>query len=200
MKDRVGSPATRDAILDAADRLLARKGYKKMTIDDIASEVGIGKGSVYVHFRSKVDIALSRIDRTIQRLQKLLEEISRSDGNCSERIKLMLIERVMYRFDAVQHFTQSINDLFAAVRPGLLERRKAHFKAESRIFAAVLDEGKRNGEFAHSDSRGVAVSFLLATNSLLPYSLNTHELGARGEIKRRAARIADLLLNGIVAR
>ena len=34
----------REIILDAADRLLARYGYKKMTMDDLAQEVGIGKG------------------------------------------------------------------------------------------------------------------------------------------------------------
>jgi hypothetical protein len=38
---------------------------------------------------------------------------------------------------------------------------------------------------------------LLATNSLLPYSLNAQELGRREEVEINAGRIADLLLNGI---
>ena len=37
--------AVKDAILDATDRLLARYGYKKMTVEDISVEVGIGKGA-----------------------------------------------------------------------------------------------------------------------------------------------------------
>ena len=49
-----------DLILDAADRLLARYGYRKMTIDDVAKEVGIGKGTIYLHFKSKEEIALAR--------------------------------------------------------------------------------------------------------------------------------------------
>ena len=54
MRDAVvSSAATREAILDATDRLLARYGFKKMTIDDLAREEGIGKGSVYLHFPSK---------------------------------------------------------------------------------------------------------------------------------------------------
>ena len=40
----------REIILDAADRLLARYGYK--TMEDLAQEVGIGKGTIYLHFRS----------------------------------------------------------------------------------------------------------------------------------------------------
>ena len=67
MKDAVRQKSTRDAILDATDRLLMRNGYKKMTIDDLAAEVGIGKGSVYLHFRSKEDIASDDRSRAVRR-------------------------------------------------------------------------------------------------------------------------------------
>ena len=69
MKDATQPITTRDAILLATDRLLARYGYKKMTIDDLANEVGIGKGSVYLHFSSKEEIALSHIDGIIEKLK-----------------------------------------------------------------------------------------------------------------------------------
>jgi hypothetical protein len=41
---------------------------------------------------------------------------------------------------------------------------------------------------------------LIATNSLLPYSLNTRELGAREEIEEKIANLADLLLSGVKRR
>jgi hypothetical protein len=50
MRNGVQTREVREAILDAGERLLAGYGYKKMTIDDLAREVGIGKGSVYLHF------------------------------------------------------------------------------------------------------------------------------------------------------
>jgi AcrR family transcriptional regulator len=40
------SPPIRGRILDAAERLLERYGYRKMTVEELASEAGIGKGSV----------------------------------------------------------------------------------------------------------------------------------------------------------
>lgn len=46
-----------EAILDACHRLLARKGYEAMSMDDIATEVGVAKGSLYKHFESKEALA-----------------------------------------------------------------------------------------------------------------------------------------------
>lgn len=200
MRDSVQQRDTRDAILDATDRLLSRYGYKKMTIDDLAQEVGIGKGSVYLHFSSKEEIALSHIDRIIERLKKNLYEIAAKKIPCERRLKQMLIERVLFRFDSVQHYTQSLNDLLARLRPHLLERRKRYFNEEAKIFAAVLDEGKQSGMFAKGDSLEIAGTLLLATNSLLPYSLSTQELGERKEIEEKASKLADLLLNGLLSR
>jgi len=53
MRTTLAPADVRDAILDAAERLLARYGYRKMTMDDLASEAGIGKGTTYLHFPSK---------------------------------------------------------------------------------------------------------------------------------------------------
>jgi AcrR family transcriptional regulator len=197
MRDAVAQISTRDAILDATDRLLARYGYKKMTIDDLAAEVGIGKGSVYLHFASKQEIALSHIDRIILRLKVRLERIAARKISADERLRSMLAERVMFRFDSVQHYTQSLNDLLAGLRAKLLERRKTHFEEEARIFAAVIEEGKRGGIFAKNNSLETAHTLLQATNGMLPYSLSTAELGERAELEKRVKSIAALLVNGL---
>jgi len=200
MKDATQVRDVKSAILDATDRLLSRNGYKKMTIDDLAAEVGIGKGSVYLHFSSKEEIALSHIDAIIERLKSRLVEIASKKIPCEKRLREMLIERVIFRFDSVQHYTQSLNDLLSKIRPSLLERRKRYFEEEARIFATLIKEGIGEGSFAKVNVDDASRSLLLATNSLLPYSLSTQELGERNEIEKRVSALADLLLKGIVAR
>jgi len=197
MRDSVQPKSTRDAILDATDRLLAKYGYKKMTIDDLAAEVGIGKGSVYLHFKSKEDIALSHIDRIIERLTKKLVEIAESGGSVDARLRQMIVERVLIRFDSVQHYSQSLNELLATLRPRLLERRRRYFEVEAKHFARVLNEGKDVGVFSFNDPLAAAHAVLHATNSLLPYSLSAYELGERSEIERKVSNVADLILNGL---
>ena len=191
---------TRDAILDATDRLLAERGFKKMTIDDLAVEVGIGKGSVYLHFDSKEEIALSHIDRIVERLKNSLAEIANSRGNAEARLRKMIVQRVLYRFDSVQHYSQSLNELLASIRPRLLERRRKYFDQEAALFTSVLEEGKKTGAFAIKDPKGAAEAVLDATNALLPYSLSAYELGERAELLKKTMNVADLILNGLKKR
>ncbi|HEY5883186.1 MAG TPA: TetR/AcrR family transcriptional regulator [Pyrinomonadaceae bacterium] len=194
------SATIKDSILDATDRLLARYGYRKMTVEDIAVEAGIGKGTIYLHFTSKEEVVLSHIDRIVERLKERLREIAGSDATGAERLRQMLVTRVLFRFDSVQHYTQSLNDLLAALRSGLLARRAQYFEAEAQIFAEVLRAGREAGEFSFEDEQATANALLQATNGLLPYSLSPSELGSRREVSQKVGDIVDLVLRGVISR
>lgn len=192
--------AVKDSILDATDRLLARFGYRKMTVEDIAAEAGIGKGTIYLHFTSKEEVVLSHIDRIVDRLNGRLKEIARSDATAAERLRQMLLTRVLFRFDSIQHYTQSLNDLLAVLRPRLLARRAQYFESEAQIFSEVLISGRESGELSFDDEHAAAHALLQATNGLLPYSLSTTELGERQEVEQRTADVANLMLRGLLSR
>ena len=192
--------AVRDSILDATDRLLARFGYRKMTIEDIAAEAGIGKGTIYLHFTSKEEVVLSHIDRIVDRLNDQLREIARSNATTAERLRQMLLTRVLFRFDSIQHYTQSLNDLLAVLRPRLLARRAQYFESEAQIFSEVLASGRESGELNFEDEHVTAHALLQATNGLLPYSLSTTELGERQEVEQRTADVANLMVRGLLSR
>lgn len=70
-------PSRTDRILDAAGSLLLRYGYRKVTIEDISRQAGIGKGTVYLHWRTKQELfdallrreSLGMIEEVLARLR-----------------------------------------------------------------------------------------------------------------------------------
>lgn len=193
-------PPGAERILDAADRLLARFGYKRMTVETLAKEAGIGKGTVYLSFESKADVALACIDRMAAQLLRRLHAIGAQAGPPERRLRDMFIERVMRRFDYARPHSSSIDDLLGSIRLQLLQHRSEHFRAEGGVLATVIEEGRRQGDFEVADPQAAAQAMVTATNALLPYSLSVEELGQRDDILRRADEIIHLLLSGIVVR
>jgi AcrR family transcriptional regulator len=187
----------RDTILDAVGRMLLKYGYRKMTVEDIAHEAGIGKGTVYLYFPSKEEVALGWFDRGHSRIEEDLSTIARSDMAPDRKLQELLVRRVMAGFDAAREFAESLDELFASVRPSLLPRRQQYQGSMAAIIADVLREGCAQGIFEVGDIDAVALSIVLAITSLLPYSLSVAQLGRRDEIEAKARIIADLLLNGL---
>jgi AcrR family transcriptional regulator len=188
------------AILDSAGRLLVKYGYRKMTVEDIAHEAGIGKGTVYLYFPSKEEVALGWFDRGHARIDEELTTIARSDLTPDLKLRELLVRRVMGGFDGAQQFVQSLDELFAAVRPSLLARRVRYQAGMAAIIAGVLGEGCADGIFEVHDIDSAAHAIVLAINSLLPYSLSVEQLGRRDEIEAKVQAVADLLLNGLRSR
>ena len=76
------------AILETMQSLLARKGYAATSMDDVAAELGISKATLYLHFKSKAELALRVI------LQQM--ESTPTDGNALDP-GLPAIERLRRR-------------------------------------------------------------------------------------------------------
>lgn len=189
---------TKDLILDAAERLIGVLGYSKTTMDDVAREAGVAKRTIYVHFPSKEEVVLRTIDRIVERLADRLRGYAAAPGPAAGRVRAILLERVLYRFDSVRNYSHGLDELFASLRPAYLARRGDYFAIEADILAGVLKEGHTSGELSAPEPRLHAEACLLATNSLLPYALSAKELGRRKDVEAKANRIADLLLHGLV--
>jgi AcrR family transcriptional regulator len=183
-------PGARDRILDAADEALATAGFKHMRIEDLARAAGIAKGTVYLSFPSKEEIALACIDRMAGQVLERMKAIAARTAPAEVRLRKALVERVLARLDYARTHSASVDEILSAIRPALLARREAHFAEEARVLAGMLQ-----GPGALDTARAM----LVATNALLPYSLNVREMGRRAEIARRADRVARLVVRGALA-
>lgn len=192
--------STSDAILDACDRIMARYGFRKMTMDDLAHEARVSKRTIYLHFKGKEDVGLSSIGRVVERVLEELRELARAGGLCEHRLSAMLRARVLGRLEQVQRYHESLDELFEAVRPEYLARRKAFFDREIALLAAVIREGVASGELRLQDPENTAEALVLATNAFLPYSLSVRELGAPSTLEPRLDDMIAVLMYGVAGR
>ena len=78
----------KNEILDAAEELFAARGYEETSTGDILDRVGIARGTLYYHFRSKEEI----LDALIGRISQTL--IARA-GKAAEDKSVPVVERIV---------------------------------------------------------------------------------------------------------
>lgn len=81
--------AREEAIVQAANRLLAEKGFDLMTVDEVAAEVGIAKASLYKHFSSKEDLAAAAMVRVLGHARTFLAGLA-ADARPIEQLKAVV--------------------------------------------------------------------------------------------------------------
>lgn len=198
---RIACNDVREAILDAAMRLMEHFGYKKMTMEDIAGEARVGKATIYGYFDSKEDVAMS----VITRRWDLFAEQWRAMAVSAEippdtRLRQMLAAHVLDGFDNVQRYRKSLDESLASLRHLILPRRELYFEQLALLLADVLRAGCAQGMFVCDDAQAVAHTLLTCVSGLGPTNLSPRELGERAEIETRAHQIIDLALNGLRGR
>lgn len=75
---------TRRAILDAAARAFARRGFHGASVETVAAEAGLSTGAVYSNFKSKEELFLTLYEERIERRARELREAVTAEGGGAE--------------------------------------------------------------------------------------------------------------------
>ncbi|MCI2422255.1 TetR/AcrR family transcriptional regulator [Saccharopolyspora sp. K220] len=78
--DRAAHAARRGEFLDAFQRLVATKGYEKASTQDVLSEVGASRGSLYHYFGSKRELLDALVERSVAASVSQLGELIADDS------------------------------------------------------------------------------------------------------------------------
>lgn len=82
----------RNEILDAAEQLFVTKGFDKTSTNDILSEVGIARGTLYYHFKSKEDILNAMIERITDTLvERAGKTVRQKEAPVLQRLTEMML-------------------------------------------------------------------------------------------------------------
>jgi TetR/AcrR family transcriptional regulator len=155
---------TRAAILEAAEREFARRGYAATRLEDVADAVGVRRAALFYHFRDKQALYDAVIEDAFRELVARVEAALSAGGPIAPRIEA-----------AVEAWVDAIQARPALARLILrhaadAEERPANplFPAAERLLRmawALFEDGRRSGELQplHDDPFHVASALMGAT-------------------------------------
>lgn len=141
--------AKRHAILEAAARLFAQKGYNATTLQDIAAAAGTQAGSLYYHFSSRDDIVrevLSASMAVIERqVRAAIREAESTSGTYLERIKAGVrvhLKAVLAADPYTSAYFRIINEVPAPVYREFIEQPRAYGRYWHKLIIAAQESGE----------------------------------------------------------
>ena len=102
-KEDVVEEFRKQSICDAAMRVVARKGIANVTVQDIADEAGVAKGTIYIYFDSREEILARTVDGATE---ALLEKLATACSSCRnfEEILERRIRTQLRHFEETRDF------------------------------------------------------------------------------------------------
>lgn len=140
--------ATRNSLLDAAERVFLSQGVAGTSLNDIAVEAGTTRGAIYWHFRDKADLFNAMMDRVVMPLQCALESVQEpAGGDPLPRLKKALraalrqtVEDPQTRrvFEVATHKVEYVDSLCAV--------RERHLQMHDRVVGQFRQALLRSAE------------------------------------------------------
>ncbi|MFS0820097.1 TetR/AcrR family transcriptional regulator [Bacillus sp. 1P02SD] len=178
----------RNEILDAADELFSQKGFDGTSTNDILTKVGIARGTLYYHFKSKEDVMDALIDRYSDRLISTAQKMAADKS-------IPIVERmirVVLSMNVSGGSSQEMMDHIHKPQNALMHQKiqKVIINGVTPILTDIIQEGIETGLFNTPYPYECMEMLVTYANIVLDDDL------VEMTSEERASRIQALIFNG----
>jgi TetR/AcrR family transcriptional regulator len=201
--------SSRDRILDAAETLFAKRGYAGVGLREVAEVVGLGKSSLFHHFKNKPQLYAAVCGRILRRIEESLMRTLAAGGTPVERIEHWLDDLVDLLVENPSYARVLLRSLFedddlAGDMPEEIEVERA-IASIMRSAAALLREGMGSGAFRaahvpHTLLTLVGITVFPFASGEFGQEMLGKDVFDPAEVQRRKQEIRDFLRFGLIAR
>jgi AcrR family transcriptional regulator len=185
---------TRNALVEAATEVFARRGFHAATLEEIAEAAGFTRGAIYSNFSSKEDLLLAAVDSyfdaVLQAFTGVLQDRADTQDVESTASAALLTYRV-HRDEALMLLGLELR-LYAlrnpSFRPKLAELNRRHAE---KVTAFIEEEAAAAGVTMALAARDLAELSRAATDGLFQYAAVDRERA--DEYDRLTAKLFELL-------
>jgi AcrR family transcriptional regulator len=156
---------TRENIIVAASIAFSKFGYKKTTLDDIASFTNVSKTGIYYYFKNKEEVFNEVIKKEAEKLQGTLSDAIKQESRPVDKLFAYVNTRMLYM--------ENISNYYSALKHDLLDHltvinqnREEFDKIEIQILINILVEGNTKKDFFIENIEETAKLLMLTLKSL----------------------------------
>lgn len=199
-------PTSRDKILDVAELLFARRGYAGVGMKEVADGAGLGKSSVFHHFKSKAELYSAVCIRILATIENRLVRSLASGGAPAVRLERIIEELVDVLVEHPNYARLLLRSMFEDDDiPEDSPEGQAMYRAIHSIMdpmANLLREGMGVGQFRLASVQHVLL--LLIGPIVFPFAsgdFGNELLGKNvfdaAQVRRIKSELLDLIQNGL---
>jgi AcrR family transcriptional regulator len=185
---------SKEAVLDAAQRLIFQYGYSGFSMRDLAQQSGLAKATLYHHFQDKREIFIQVLERDLATVRDCVADAAATPGDLTARLRAVITA-------FFELTTERGTMLFTILRQAVgLEREfvalmRSYRDELHRPIVALLNEGIASGAIRPLDSEMATMSFF----GILQVFTGRHLLMGDLELDEQAVDfVLDLFLNGLL--
>jgi TetR/AcrR family fatty acid metabolism transcriptional regulator len=183
----------RQSIQDAVVRLMCRDGTESVTMERVAQEVGIAKGTVYLYYQTKQDLLEAVKESSLEPLRQKLEEILRGTATPERKLKAFPLRYLTYFDERRDLFRILLYEREVTRLRGARWQSERYRRLVSEI-ARVIRDGVKDGAFRDVDTQNVAAMFIESNIALVHQRLMTDR---PTPVDDDAALVSDIFLRGL---
>jgi len=186
----------KDHIIETANTIFSRFGFKKTTMNDIASAIHKAKSSIYYYFNSKEEIFKSIVEKESLQMKREINKAIERETTPEKKLRAYIITRIRI-LNKLTNYYNALKDEYLERHEFIRKIREEHLKEEINVVKKILTEGITKDQFEIKNPEITAMSIFLALR-WLEYPIFIE--GKSAEIEKSIDNLLDILFNGIKRR
>jgi TetR/AcrR family transcriptional repressor of mexJK operon len=152
-------------ILEAARRLFAHYGFSKVTMEEVAEDIGVVKGCIYYYFPTKESLFGAVIREEQKQFAKDIDELSEAEFSYAELLHHYVEKRQQF-FRELANLSRLDYHSWTRIKSTFRDLFRNFEQQELGFLQRVFQEGHTSGEFLACDARRTASLLLHALQGL----------------------------------
>ena len=161
-----GKEPRKEQILRTAARMFCEKTYHGTTLQDIAEEVGLLKGSLYYYITSKEKLLADIIANAVYSLSEGLKRVEDADIGCEEKLRQIIGEHIRFNAEFREAGTLFLTESHILVKLEMNDVSRILARRD-KLLADTLKEAVAQGLYRTMDVRLTSLAIIGLCNSLL---------------------------------